>query len=227
MKCSKEQTTRSIRFLIALILATAGFLAFTVSISSTAMATDTDTIEQQMPSTDVEDTVVPEAVATETQNVDAPVLGTEAAAEAIDAQESETDETSVGQSPVPVDSEPAVSEENKQQFLARQIFFAFNSCTLDEQAQAVVREQAAWLAANPDVSVQIIGFCDQSGPKDYNMALGKKRANAVKTSLENLGISPQRLTELSYGEKSPIRTTTNQAGARINRRVEFKIQPAA
>jgi|GEM_PF-766077 len=227
MKCTREQTTRSIRFLIALILATAGFAAFTLSISSTAMATDADTIEQQMPSTDVQDTVVPEAVATETQNVDVPVSEHEAAAEGTDAQAPEIDENSVGQSAVPGDSEQAVSDEETQQFLARQIFFAFNSCQLDEQAQEVVREQAAWLAANPDVTVQIIGYCDQSGPKDYNMALGKKRANAVKTSLENLGISSQRLTELSYGEKSPIRTTANQTADRINRRVEFKIQPAA
>jgi peptidoglycan-associated lipoprotein len=223
MKCIREHTTRSIRFLIALILATAGFWAFSLSISATAMATDADTMEQHMPSADVQDTVVPEAVATETQNVDAPVSEHGAP----DAQAPETDENSVEQSAVPADSEQAVSDEERQQFLARQIFFAFNSCTLDEQGQEVVREQAAWLAANPDVSVQIIGYCDQSGPKDYNMALGKKRANAVKTSLENLGISPQRLTEVSYGEKSPVRTTTNQTAARINRRVEFKIQPAA
>nr|WP_321403907.1 OmpA family protein [uncultured Desulfobacter sp.] len=227
MKCSREHTTRSMRFLIAMILATAGFLAFSLSISSTAMATDADTIEQQTPATEAQDSVVPEAVATETQNVDAPVLDTEAAAGGADAQVSEPDENSVEQSAVPADAEQAVSEEDKQQFLARQIFFAFNSCTLDEQAQVVVREQAAWLATNPDVSVQIVGYCDQSGSKDYNMALGKKRANAVKNSLENLGISPQRLTEVSYGEQSPVRTTTNQAAARINRRVEFKIQPAA
>ncbi|WP_320044910.1 OmpA family protein [uncultured Desulfobacter sp.] len=111
--------------------------------------------------------------------------------------------------------------------MSRQVYFAFNSCQLDEQAQTLVLEQAAWLAANPGVSIEIIGYCDQSGPKDYNMALGKKRANAVKTFLESLGIEPQRLTEVSHGEKSPIRTTTNQAAARINRRVEFKIQPAA
>jgi peptidoglycan-associated lipoprotein len=223
MKCSSEQATRPIRFLIALILATAGFWVFTLSISSTAMATDADIIEQQTSSDDAQDTVVPKAVATETHNADTPVLDEEG----VDAQMSETDENSVGESAVPVDSEQSISEEQKQQFLARQIFFAFNSCKLDEQAQAAVREQAAWLAANPDVNVQIIGYCDQSGPKDYNMLLGKKRANAVKTFLENLGISPQRLTEVSYGEKSPVRTTTNQVAARINRRVEFKIQPAA
>lgn len=227
MKCSREHTTRSIRFLMAFILATAGFWVFTLSISATAMATDADTIEQQAPSIDIQDPVVPEAVSTETQNVDVPVSEHEAAAGGADAQAQEIDENLVEQSAVPADSEQDVSAEEAQQFLARQIFFAFNSCTLDEQAQEVVREQAAWLAANPDVSVQIIGYCDQSGPKDYNMALGKKRANAVKTSLENLGISPQRLTEISYGEKSPVRTTTNQAAARINRRVEFKIQPAA
>ncbi|NDY70804.1 hypothetical protein DO021_04485 [Desulfobacter hydrogenophilus] len=49
----------------------------------------------------------------------------------------------------------------------------------------------------------------------------------MNTFLENLGIAPQRLTEVSYGEKSPVRTTTDQTAARINRRVEFKIQPAA
>lgn len=227
MKSSSERATRPIRFLIALILATAGFWIFSLSISSTAMATDAEIIEQQAPSTDTQETVVPEGVATQTQNVDAPVIDEETAAGSVDAQVSETEEKSVDQSAIPGESEQSMSEGQTQQFLARQVFFAFNSCTLDEQAREVVRKQAAWLAANPDVSVQIIGYCDQSGPKAYNMALGKKRANAVKASLENLGISPQRLTGVSYGEKSPVRTTTNQVAARINRRVEFKIQPAA
>jgi len=218
MKYNREKATRLVRFLIALALATAGFWVFTLCISTTAMATDADTIEQQASSIDAQKTMVPEAVVPETQEIDVSVL---------EEQVSEIGGQSAEQRPMPMDSEQSSLDEQKQQFLSRQIFFAFNSCRLDEQAQAQAREQAAWLAANPDVSVEIIGYCDQSGPQEYNIALGEKRANAVKTFLENLGIVPQRLTEVSYGEKSPVRTTTDQAVARINRRVEFKIQPAA
>lgn len=218
MKCNSEKAPRPAMFSIALALTAAGFLVFTFCISTTAMATGADTIEQQASSTDAQGAMAPEAIVPETQDADAPAL---------EAQASETDLQAVDQNPMPVDSEQSPLDEQKQQFLSRQIFFAFNSCQLDEQAQALVREQAAWLAANPDVSVQIIGYCDQSGPQDYNMALGEKRAVAVKTFLKNLGIAPQRLTEVSYGETVPVGTTTDQTAARINRRVEFKIQPAA
>jgi len=228
MKCNSEKATRLVRFLIALALAAAGFWVFSLCISTTAMATDADTIEQQAFSTDAQEPVAPEVIVPETQDIDTTALEEkDVDAPALEEQASEIDGQSVDQSPMPMDSEQSPLDEQKQQFLSRQIFFAFNGCQLDEQAQALAREQAAWLAANPDVSVDIIGYCDQSGPQDYNMALGKKRANAVKTFLENLGIAPQRLTEVSYGEKSSVRTTTDQTAVRINRRVEFKIQPAA
>ncbi|WP_020588000.1 OmpA family protein [Desulfobacter curvatus] len=227
MKCNSEKATRPAMFSIALAL-TAGFLVFTLCVPITATATDADAIERQDSSINVEAPVPSEAIATENQNIATPVPEEQdAAAPALEAEASETDENLVDESPMPMDSEQSPLDKQRQQFLSRQIFFAFNSCQLDEQAQALAREQAAWLAANPEVSVEIIGYCDQSGPQDYNMALGEKRANAVKTFLVNLGIAPQRLTEVSYGEKSPIRTTTDQTAARINRRVEFRIQPAA
>lgn len=217
MKCNSKKATRPAMFSIALALTATGFLIFTLCVPTTAIATDADTIEEQASSTDVQESMAPEAIVPETKDVDT---------SALEEQASETDEKSVDENPMPMDSEQSLLEEQKQQFLARQIFFASNSFQLDEQAQALIREQAAWLEANPDVNVQIIGYCDQSGSQDYNMALGKKRTNAVKTFLENLGIAPQRMTEVSYGEKSSVRTTTDQTAARINRRVEFKIQPA-
>nr|WP_320191758.1 OmpA family protein [uncultured Desulfobacter sp.] len=227
MKCNSEKATRLVRFSIVLVLAVTGFWIFFFCISATAMATDADTIEQQASSTDAQAPMAPEVITTDAENVDTSVLGEkDAQPPVLEEQVSETQEKAVNASAVSMDSEQSPSEEEKQQFLSRQVYFAFNSCQLDEQAQTLVREQAAWLAANPGVCIEIIGYCDQSGPNDYNMALGKKRANAVKNFLESLGIEPQRLTEVSHGEKSPIRSTTNQAAARINRRVEFKIQPA-
>lgn len=228
MKCNSEKAARLVRFTIAFALAATGFWVFTICISSTASATDAETIKQQASSANEQAPMAPEAIATDTENVDTPILEEkDTQSPVLEGQAPETQEQSVDESATSMDSKQSVSEEEKQQFLSRQVYFAFNSCQLDEQAQALVREQAAWLAANPDVNVEIIGYCDQSGPQDYNMALGKKRTNAVKTFLESLGIAPQRLTEVSYGEQSPIRTTTNQSAARINRRVEFKIQPAA
>ena len=205
-------------FSIAWVLTAAGLVISTLCVPTTAMATGADTIEQQAPSTIAQAPLVPDSIVPETQDTDTPAL---------EGEPSETTEKAVEQSPIPIDSKQSLSEEQKQQFLARHILFAHDSSQLDDQAQNLIREQAAWLAANPDVSVQIIGNCDQNGSEDYNMALGKKRANAVKTGLENLGISPQRLTEVSRGKSSPVPTTTDQTAARINRRVEFKIQPAA
>lgn len=208
-------------FLIALALTAAGFLVCTLCVPATTTAADADAVEPKASSANALKTMTPEIVAVENQDVDPLVL---------DEQASETNENAVDETPVPMDSDQCILDKQKQQFLSRQVFFAFNSCLLDEQARTIVREQAEWLGGNPEVRVEIIGYCDQSGSPAYNMALGKKRANAVKTSLENLGIEPRRLIEVSYGETSPVHTvhtTTDQDAARINRRVEFKIQPAA
>ena len=218
MTCNNEKATRPAMFSIAWVLTAAGLVIATLCVPTTAMATGTDTIEQQPPSTIAQAPPAPESIVSETQDAGTPVL---------EGKPSETTEKSVDPSPMPVDSEQSLLEKQKQQFLARHILFAHDSSQLDDQAQEQIREQAAWLAGNPDVNIQIIGNCDQNGSEDYNMALGKKRAHAVKTGLENLGISPQRLTEISYGKNSPVPTTTDQTAARINRRVEFRIQPAA
>lgn len=218
MKCNNEKATRPATFSIAGVLTAAGLMISTLCVPSTAMATGADTIEQQAPSTIAQAPLSPESIVPETQDANTP---------AFEGEPSETTGKLVDPSPRPVDSEQSLLEKQKQQFLARHILFAHDSSQLDNQAQDLIREQAAWLAGNPDVSVQIIGHCDQNGSEDYNMALGEKRATAVKTGLENLGISPQRLTEVSHGKNSPVPTTTDQTAARINRRVEFKIQPAA
>lgn len=218
MKCNSQKATHPAMYSIALVLTAAGFLFFTLFVPTTAMATDADTIEAQASSIDAQAPMTPEAIVPEVQDDDTPAL---------DEQVSETEEKSVDQSPMPIDPEQSILEEQKQLFLARHILFASNSFQLDEQAQALIREQAAWLAANPDINVQIIGYCDQSGSADYNMALGEKRAHAVKIFLENLGIAPQRLTEISNGANSPLGASGDQNDARINRRVEFKIQPAS
>ncbi|MCG8551208.1 MAG: OmpA family protein [Desulfobacterales bacterium] len=228
MKCNSEKAAGLVRFTIAFALAATGFWIFTICISSTALATDAETVRQQASSAIEQTHMVPESIAADTEKVDTPILEEKRVkSPVLEEQAFGTREQSVDKRAVSVDSQKSPSEEETRQFLSRQVFFAFNSSQLDEQAQALIREQAAWLAANPDVGIEIIGYCDQSGPQDYNMVLGKKRANAVKTFLERLGIAPQRLTEVSYGEQSPIRTTTNQTAARINRRVEFKIQPSA
>ena len=228
MKCNSEKAARLVRFTIAFALAATGFWVFTMCISATASAAEAGIIEQDATSTNVQESMAPGVTSADTERVGTPILEEKSAQSTVlEEQASESQEQSVDESAMSMDSKQSPSEKETQQFVSRHVYFAFNSCQLDEQAQALVREQAEWLAANPDVSIEIIGYCDQSGPLDYNMALGKKRANAVKIFLESLGIAPRRLIEVSYGKQSPIRTTTNQSAARINRRVEFKIQPAA
>ncbi|WP_321493985.1 OmpA family protein [uncultured Desulfobacter sp.] len=209
MKFNNRTTATPVKFSIVLILAAAGLFVSTLLVPVAAMATDADTTAPQALLPDEQESRASEDVVIETRQ-EANVPGVEERAPEADEKSATMD-----------------IEEEKQQFLSRHIYFAFNSSELDEQARALIKEQAAWMADNPDVRVQVVGYCDQRGADDYNVVLGQKRAHAVKAFLEGLGISPQRLTEVSLGKTSPVLNTEGQTDARSNRRVEFKIQPAA
>lgn len=105
------------------------------------------------------------------------------------------------------------------------IYFAFDSAALSQEAQAVLRKKAAFLKAHPNVRVTIEGHCDERGTNEYNLALGEARAKAAKAFLVDLGIASERLATISYGEERPIvRGSTEEAWAK-NRRAHFVIEP--
>jgi peptidoglycan-associated lipoprotein len=84
------------------------------------------------------------------------------------------------------------------------IFFAFNSAEISSQAQQILQRQADWLRRYPNVTVTIGGHCDERGTREYNLALGERRANAAKNVLVAAGIPASRLATISYGKERPI-----------------------
>ena len=84
------------------------------------------------------------------------------------------------------------------------VHFAYDKSDLDAQDQAILQRQAAWLQKYPVVRVQVQGNCDPRGTREYNLALGARRASAVKDYLVSLGVSPGRVDTISYGKERPV-----------------------
>lgn len=112
---------------------------------------------------------------------------------------------------------------SRDEFMSQDVHFAFNSFTLSEDAKALLEQKAQWLSANPEVAAQIEGHCDERGTIAYNLALGERRANAVRQYLIALGVSPSQLTSISYGEEFPLDPGHNEAAWARNRRAHFAI----
>ncbi len=98
------------------------------------------------------------------------------------------------------------------------VFFGYDSSDLDSDALELLQDQVAWLKQNSDVSVTIEGHCDERGTREYNLALGEKRAQAVKNYLIGLGINPDRISTISYGKERPAVVGSNDGAWAQNRR---------
>jgi peptidoglycan-associated lipoprotein len=119
--------------------------------------------------------------------------------------------------------EPAIDELNRQGVL-RTVYFAYNSNELDATAKATMQADAAWLQAHAKYKVEIGGHCDERGSIGYNVALGDRRATAVKEYLATLGVDAARLIPISYGEEKPADPGHDEAAWAKNRRAEFTIK---
>lgn len=106
----------------------------------------------------------------------------------------------------------------------RTVYFGVNRATLDDQARAVLSGIAEWLRANPQLSVNIEGHADARGTRAANLALALRRAEAVRDHLVALGISPGRLTAISFGEERPALYDSGNSVWMMNRRVEFRVR---
>ena len=98
------------------------------------------------------------------------------------------------------------------------VFFNYDSSELDSDAQELLQDQVAWLKQYSDVSVIIEGHCDERGTREYNLALGEKRAQSVKNYLISLGISSDRVSTISYGKERPAVIGSNDGAWAQNRR---------
>ena len=111
----------------------------------------------------------------------------------------------------------------RHRFFKEDIHFEFDKSRLLPEAKEILRYKAEWLMAHPDVTVIIEGHCDERGTNEYNMALGNRRAESVKSFVVDLGIAPERLTTVSYGEERPLDPRHNEEALAKNRRAHFVI----
>ena len=98
------------------------------------------------------------------------------------------------------------------------VFFGYDRFDLSTEARAVLERQAAWLRRYPNVRVLVAGNCDERGTREYNLALGARRANAVKEYLVSQGVSTGRVETVSYGQERPICTSSDEGCWSHNRR---------
>lgn len=99
--------------------------------------------------------------------------------------------------------------------------FDYDSSTLSSDSRRKLSENAEWIKSHANSTVQIEGHCDSRGSVEYNLALGERRAKAVKAYLGSLGIDSKRMTIISYGEEKPIATGDTEDAYAKNRRANF------
>ena len=98
------------------------------------------------------------------------------------------------------------------------VFFATNESILTTASRETLRAQAAWMRKNSSINVVLEGHADERGTREYNLALGERRANAAKDYLMTYGISSDRITVLSYGKERPVDSGSNPLSWSKNRR---------
>lgn len=107
--------------------------------------------------------------------------------------------------------------------LEERVYFDFDESTIRPEAEALLEEKAAILQASPQVQIRIEGHADERGSTEYNLALGNRRAEAVREFLTDFGISDDRFETTSFGEGRPLRTGSDEEAWAANRRAEFVI----
>ena len=98
------------------------------------------------------------------------------------------------------------------------VFFATNESILTTRSRDTLRKQAGWLRENSDVTVVLEGHADERGTREYNLALGERRANAAKDYLMTYGVSSNRISVISYGKERPVDSGSNPLAWSKNRR---------
>lgn len=104
----------------------------------------------------------------------------------------------------------------------KSIYFAFDSFTVPAEAQAMVEAHASYLATHPTATVVLEGNTDERGGREYNLALGQKRSDAVKNRLQLLGVPADRLESVSFGKEKPRALGKDEASYQENRRVDIQ-----
>lgn len=136
--------------------------------------------------------------------------------------------------PAPAPAPGPVSEQalpgSEQDFVVNvgdRVYFDFDRYDIRADAQPLLASQAAWLKKYPAVAVRIEGNCDERGTREYNLALGARRANAVRDFLVAQGVAPSRITTISYGKEKPIDPGSGDEADQHNRNAHTAIVSGA
>lgn len=105
----------------------------------------------------------------------------------------------------------------------KSVFFAFDSSALSSSARETLEQNAQWLKLTDKVDIQVEGHCDERGGHQYNIALGERRARAIKEYLVALGVSESRVSIISYGKERPVSFGHDEGSWSQNRRGNFVI----
>jgi len=144
------------------------------------------------------------------------------------------EEPKVEQKAEPVKEEPKLDLAAREEAEAREraataaagmrpIHFDFDQSFVRDDAKAVMKANAEWLKANPKAKVRIEGNCDERGTREYNQALGQRRASSAKKYLTDLGISAKRIALISYGKEKPVCAESSEECWQKNRRDDFVV----
>ncbi len=112
----------------------------------------------------------------------------------------------------------------RSSLVTEDIYFEYDSSALLPEARELLKRKAEFLLANPQISIVIEGHTDERGTSEYNIALGERRAESVRTFLEGLGVASSRMSTVSYGEEKPIDPGHNEAAWAKNRRAHIEIR---
>lgn len=111
----------------------------------------------------------------------------------------------------------------KKELSFSNVHFDFDKYDIRPDAREVLEQHAKTLLDNPSVKILVEGHCDERGTVEYNLALGEKRANAVKNFLVNYGVAADRISTISYGKERPLDPRSNEEAWAKNRRAQFVI----
>ena len=116
------------------------------------------------------------------------------------------------------EARPGSPEHFRQNVVSDTINFDFDQYDIDARARQILDSQAQWLTQFPNTRITLEGHADERGTREYNLALGDRRANAAKNYLAARGVSPARITTISYGKERPIALGSDETSWAQNRR---------
>jgi len=106
----------------------------------------------------------------------------------------------------------------------RSVYFAFDKSDITAKGEAILNANASWLKAHPQRTITVEGNCDERGSREYNLALGQRRADRVKTYLVNQGVAAANISTASFGEENPVCRGTGENCWSQNRRADIVVR---